>query len=437
MPLYDLVPGKYGRFVGGVKLSAGQTQITLTAEQAAWPLSNGEIVLAGTQPPPDPPVAPVLDTDVFSLKRAGVNRPATALQLKEYATGVSVAVTWSTLPGKPTAFTPALHVHAISDITNLQIALDAKQPLSEKGQANGYAGLDGSGKVPAVQLPSFVDDVLEYANLAAFPVTGESGKQYLALDTNKIFRWSGSVYVEISPSPGSTDSVTEGVTNLYFTAPRAAAAAPVQSVAGKAGAVTLVKADVGLANVDNTSDANKPVSTAVATALAGKAATAHAHAIADVTGLQGALDAKADGAATTTALAGKADAAATTTALATKADAAATTNALAAKANLIVPVDTKTANYTVVAGDNGRTIRMNGATALTVTLPADAAVGTNVMITQAGAGQVTIAAAAGGSLRQPDSFTKTAKQHAAVYALVVENIGGTAAAWLLSGAMAA
>lgn len=42
----------------------------------------------------------------------------------------------------------------------------------------------------------------------------------------------------------------------------------VQSVAGKTGIVTLVKADVGLANVDNTSDANKPVSTAQATAIA-------------------------------------------------------------------------------------------------------------------------------------------------------------------------
>ncbi len=53
----------------------------------------------------------------------------------------------------------------------------------------------------------------------------------------------------------------------YTTAAEAAAAAPVQSVAGKTGAVTLAKADVGLSNVDNTSDANKPVSTAQQTAL--------------------------------------------------------------------------------------------------------------------------------------------------------------------------
>lgn len=56
------------------------------------------------------------------------------------------------------------------------------------------------GKVPATQLPSYVDDVLEYANLASFPATGESGKIYIALDTNLTYRWSGSVYVSISSS---------------------------------------------------------------------------------------------------------------------------------------------------------------------------------------------------------------------------------------------
>lgn len=138
---------------------------------------------------------------------------------------------------------------------------------AKKGAANGYAGLDASGRVPSAQLPAYVDDVLEYANLAAFPATGSSGVIYIALDTNKTYRWGGSAYTEISPSPGSTDSVTEGSVNLYFTNARASAAAPVQSVAGKTGAVTLAKGDVGLGNVDNTSDANKPVSTAQQTAL--------------------------------------------------------------------------------------------------------------------------------------------------------------------------
>ena len=87
--------------------------------------------------------------------------------------------------------------------------------------ANGLARLDSSGLVPAALLPSYVDDVLEYANLAAFPATGETGKIYVALNTAKIYRWSGSAYVEINPSPGSTDAVPEGSVNLYFTQARA------------------------------------------------------------------------------------------------------------------------------------------------------------------------------------------------------------------------
>ena len=92
---------------------------------------------------------------------------------------------------------------------------------SAKNQANGYAGLDSNGKVASAQLPSYVDDVVEAANYAALPGTGETGKIYVALDNGKIYRWSGSAYVEISASPGSTDSVTEGSTNLYFTTQRA------------------------------------------------------------------------------------------------------------------------------------------------------------------------------------------------------------------------
>jgi hypothetical protein len=92
---------------------------------------------------------------------------------------------------------------------------------SAKNQANGYAGLDAGGKVASAQLPSYVDDVVEAANQAALPVTGETSKIYVTLDTNKIYRWSGSAYVEISASPGTTDAVTEGSTNLYFTTQRA------------------------------------------------------------------------------------------------------------------------------------------------------------------------------------------------------------------------
>jgi len=74
--------------------------------------------------------------------------------------------------------------------------------------------------VPAGQLPSYVDDVLEVANYAALPGTGETGKIYVALDTNLQYRWSGSAYIQLVPSPGTTDALTEGSTNLYFTGAR-------------------------------------------------------------------------------------------------------------------------------------------------------------------------------------------------------------------------
>ena len=73
-------------------------------------------------------------------------------------------------------------------------------PLSEKGSAGGVAELDSNGIILTSHLPSYVDDVLEYANKASFPSTGETGKIYVDKDTNLTWRWSGSGYVEISPS---------------------------------------------------------------------------------------------------------------------------------------------------------------------------------------------------------------------------------------------
>jgi len=75
------------------------------------------------------------------------------------------------------------------------IVSDSGVNLSSKADLVG-------GLVPSSQLPSYVDDVLEYANLASFPATGETGKIYVDLATNKIYRWSGTVYIEISSSAG-------------------------------------------------------------------------------------------------------------------------------------------------------------------------------------------------------------------------------------------
>lgn len=145
------------------------------------------------------------------------------------------------------------------------------------GQANGIASLDSSGKVPSSQLPSYVDDVLEYNNRSGFPGTGESGKIYIAKDTNLTYRWSGSTYVEVSQSLalGETSSTAyagnKGKQNADNIASLQTKTTNIDNytVNGKKISTnpTISKGDVGLGNVNNTSDANKPISTATQNAL--------------------------------------------------------------------------------------------------------------------------------------------------------------------------
>jgi hypothetical protein len=101
----------------------------------------------------------------------------------------------------------------LSDQEDLQDALDLKADLVD-------------GKVPSSQLPSYVDDVIEVANYAALPVTGESGKIYITIDNNHIFRWTGSIYVEITDNTavwgaitGTLSSQTDLVNSLNLRVP--------------------------------------------------------------------------------------------------------------------------------------------------------------------------------------------------------------------------
>lgn len=91
------------------------------------------------------------------------------------------------------------------EVTKVQVGLgnvtnDAQVKRSEMGTASGVATLDENGLVPSSQLPSFVDDVLEFDLKDNFPTTGETGKIYVAKDSNLTYRWSGTQYVEISAS---------------------------------------------------------------------------------------------------------------------------------------------------------------------------------------------------------------------------------------------
>lgn len=89
-------------------------------------------------------------------------------------------------------------VNHFQQLVASSINISDVQLKSNKGIANGYASLDAGGLIPSSQLPSYVDDVLEYSTLSAFPSTGEAGKIYLAIDTTKQYRWGGSSYLQIS-----------------------------------------------------------------------------------------------------------------------------------------------------------------------------------------------------------------------------------------------
>jgi hypothetical protein len=147
--------------------------------------------------------------------------------------------------------------------TATQTALNAKVDLSyltaQKGAANGIATLDASSKLTASQIPdiSIVSYLGTVANQTAMlALTGQQGDWCIRSDL-------GTTWVITGSTPASLSSWTQ---LSYPTA-------PVTSVNGYTGAVTISKSDVGLSNVDNTSDANKPISTATQTALNGKQPT--------------------------------------------------------------------------------------------------------------------------------------------------------------------
>lgn len=208
--------GASGTLVSGdVTLAAGANMtinqtgstITLVSTDTTYSAGNG-LTLSGTS---------------FSLPVTTSGTGNVVTGITQTANGITVS-----LGSMPTA----------ADLANYV-------PLSQKGAANGVASLDASGLVPASQLPSYVDDVLEgyyktadgkfykeaaYTNL----ITGETGKIYVSLDTNKTYRWTGTTFVYITS--GAVDSVN-----------------------GLTGVVVLNKSHVGLSNVDNTADAAKSV----------------------------------------------------------------------------------------------------------------------------------------------------------------------------------
>lgn len=138
-----------------------------------------------------------LSSDV-TVTASDVGAVPTTRKVNGHALISDVTVTASDVGAVPT--TRTVNGKALSSDISLSASDVSAIPTSQKGAASGVAELDSSGKVPTSQLPSYVDDVLEYTNKASFPATGETGKIYVDKATNLTYRWSGTAYVEISPS---------------------------------------------------------------------------------------------------------------------------------------------------------------------------------------------------------------------------------------------
>ena len=122
----------------------------------------------------------------------------------------SELISGSTNPVQNTAIVSALnnkaassHTHTMTDVTDLQDSLDAKANSSHTHAADDITSVNASvitGTISENNLPSYVDDVLEYDSKDNFPETGESGKIYIDTSTNLTYRWGGTAYVSISSS---------------------------------------------------------------------------------------------------------------------------------------------------------------------------------------------------------------------------------------------
>lgn len=184
----------------------------------------------------------MLDSDV-----EGLNTDVDTL--KTDMTTVKGAVT--TIQGDYVSKTRKVNGKALSADITLS-ASDVKAiPTSQKGVANGVAELDENGLVPSSQLPSYVDDVLEYDTKADFPTNGESGKIYIATNTNLQYRWTGTQYVEIS----SSLALGETSSTAYRGDRGKIAYDHSQKTSGNPHKVT--KNDVGLDNVPNVATNNQ------------------------------------------------------------------------------------------------------------------------------------------------------------------------------------
>ena len=297
--------------------------------------------------------------------------------------------------GRVTAVTATSIQIAESQVTGLATDLAAKADLVE-------------GKVPSSQLPSFVDDVIEVADYASLPTTGETGKIYVTLDTNLTYRWSGTAYVEISQSlalgetSGTAYRGDRGKIAYDFSQ------ATTGVTAGSYGSASSVATFTVDAQGRQTAAANVIIQIAqsqvtdLGTALSAKApvdnptfTTGITTPAANITGLTASRALVSDASKNVTA------SAVTSTELGyVHGVTSAIQTQIDGKAAAITPINAQTGTtYSLVAADAGKIVTCTNASAITVTVPASTfSAGQGVIIGQGGAGQVTLAAGSGMTL---------------------------------------
>lgn len=213
-----------------------------------------------------------------------------------------------------------IHFHGIDSIIGLRPVLDDKASLNHTHTTNNITNFNSSvtsiltnsigvsipslvnGKIPTTFLPNSIEQVLEFSTYAAltgylFPNPNEI---YHVLDGNRIFRYTGSSYIEIPSSFGTTDSLAEGSVNLYLTPQRVIDYSPVRSVNNLTGFIELTYADViGLPDILQTKAQaihfhNISEIVSLEDQLSSKSDVSHTHSIFAITGLAASLSAKAD-----------------------------------------------------------------------------------------------------------------------------------------------
>ena len=278
---------------------------------------------------------------------------------------------------------------ATSAVTAEKIAADAvtTEKIADLAITNDH--VSGSAAIHQSKIANLTSDLALKAALASPTFTGT----VTLPDTTAIGTVSST---EIGYLDGVTSSVQTQITAAVTALSTHEAdttnihgIADTSLLALKSEVAAVTPATLGLGNVDNTSDANKPVSTAQSSAIA----TAKSEAIADATSQVSALISGAPAAMNTldelaAALGDDAN------------FAASVTTSLGLKVDSLTPIVTKTASYTLSSlTERDDLIEMGSGSPLTLTIPADETldfpIGTSIDILQTGAGQVTIAPVSG------------------------------------------